>query len=221
MLRVLLHKLLHGVPQTGNGLVVLVQTDDEAVLLIVLFHVSERVETDVAEQFDARFNPPVELIWLHQFMAVEKARLVPTHVSVALRVAVDDLPLSHILPNLPGLAPVDPFRIGPVLVRDEAVVSLPRHQGGGDLLKLVVKLLVVQEDPVVIVVTVETVLDLPNRLGDVPYIRVTGQGDEGRVHTIRVGARAGRGVLWLPIKQVIRGVGRWLGGVLLGAWFLF
>lgn len=183
MLRVVLHELFDAVPEGRDGLVVLIQTQHETVLFVVLLHVSERVEADVAVQLDAGLNTPVVLKLLHQFVPEEEPGLVTAHVPVADRVTVDDLALLHVLPNLPGLLLVDPFRVRPMLRGDQTIVRLAGDERRCDFLEGIIEGLVVQEDPVVVVVAVETVLHLPDRLRDLPDVRVPGQCHEGGIHT--------------------------------------
>lgn len=121
MLGVVLHELLHAIPERRDGVNILVQTQDKAVFLIVVLHVTERIKADIAEQFDAGFHTPVEFVVHHQGVAEEEARLITAHVSIALRVTVDNIPLSHVLPSFRCLFLINPFRIGPVLGRDNTV----------------------------------------------------------------------------------------------------
>lgn len=108
MLRVVLDELLGALPQRWDGLLVLEKTKDEAVLLALLGHETERIVVNVAEELDGGLNAPVVLVVEHQFLLEEEARLEATHVTVALRVTVDDLPRAHILAHLLGLLLVDP-----------------------------------------------------------------------------------------------------------------
>lgn len=185
VLGVVAHELLHAVPQGRDGVVVFVKTEHETVLLVVLLHEAEGVKGNIAVELDAGLHAPIVLVVHHQRVAEKEARLVTAHVSIALRVAVDDLLLAHVVAHLLRLVLVDPFGVRPVLVGDDAVMRVSGNQRRGDLLELVVELLVVQEDPVVVVIPVETVLDLSNGLGDVPHIGVACQGDKCRIHAVR------------------------------------
>lgn len=111
MLRVLLHELLHRTPQARDGVVVLVQTQHKAVLLVVFFHVAEWVKADITEELNAGLHAPVVLIVQHQWVPEEESGFITAHVTVALRVAVDDLLLSHLLSDLLRLLLVDPLGI--------------------------------------------------------------------------------------------------------------
>ena len=192
MLRVFLHELLDAIPERRNGLDVLVQTQNEPVLLLVLLHVPERVEVDVAEDLDAGLNAPVPLVIEHQRMSEEEAGLVAAHVPVADRVAIDDLLLRHLFAHLLGSVLIDEVGERPVLLGNLAIMRLAGDQRGCDGLELVIELLVVQEHPVVVVIVVETVLNVPDGLHDLPDVRVTRQRHEGRVHP-RGGLRGRRG----------------------------
>lgn len=102
------HELLGAVPQRGNGLDVFVQTEDEAVLLLVFLHESERVIMDVAEQLNARFDSPVIFKLVHQRVTEEKSGLKPAHVSIADGVTIDDLSPTHIFSHGSGLSFINP-----------------------------------------------------------------------------------------------------------------
>lgn len=71
-----------------------------------------------------------------------------------------------------------------MLRRNNSVLCLSTDQSGGDFLKLCVKGLVIQEDPVIVKLAVETILDMSDGLGDVPDIRVPRQSDECSICTI-------------------------------------
>ena len=73
MLRVVLHKLLCAVPNCGNSFHILVKANYEAIQLLVLSHVAERIELDVAKDLDAGLNPPIPLIFLEQRLAKKEA----------------------------------------------------------------------------------------------------------------------------------------------------
>lgn len=184
MLRVLLHELLDAVPQRRDGLVILVQTQHEAVLLLVVPHELEGVEADVTVQVNAGLHAPVVVKLLHQWVAEKEARLVAAHVPVADRVTVDDLALAHVLSNLLGLVLVNPVRVGPVVLGNKTIMSLAGHQCGCSLLESVVEGFVIQEDPIVVVVAVEAILDLSNRLRNLPHIRVPGQCHKRSIYTL-------------------------------------
>lgn len=104
-------------------------------------------------------------------------------MAVAHRVTVDDFSLSHVLAHLFGLILVNPLGERPVLLGDFAIVSLAGDERCGDSLERIVKRLIIEKDPVVVVSLVETVLYLADRASDIPYIAVAGQGNKGGVHT--------------------------------------
>ncbi|KAK1849758.1 hypothetical protein CCHR01_07576 [Colletotrichum chrysophilum] len=215
VLGVVLHELLGAVPKGGDGLDVLVQTQDEAVLLVVLLHEAERVVVDVAEKLNGGLDTPVVVVVHHGGLAEEESRLETAHVTVADRVTVDDLALGHVLANLACLLLVNVLGERPVLLGNLAVDGLAGHKGGSDLLEGGIERLVVQEDPIVVVAAVEAVLNLANGTGNVPDIRVTGEGDEGRVHA---GTRGDAAVEVVPAGLVRgHGHGPLLGVVLLAS----
>jgi hypothetical protein len=190
VLRVVFGEILCGVPQGRNGLDVLVQAEGEAVLLLLVGHELERVVVDVAVQLDAGLDPPVPFVVEHQRVAEEEAGFVAAHVPVADRVAVDDLLLLHLLADPGGLVLVNPLRERPMLLGDLAVLGLARDERAGNSLELVAEVVVVEEDPVVVELAVEAVLDMTDRLCNLPDIRVAGQSDKGGIHA---GARCSSG----------------------------
>lgn len=204
VLRVVLHKALHAVPESGDSLDVLEQTDDEAVLLVVLLHESERVTGNVAEELDAGLHAPVVLVVQHQLVAEKESRFVAAHVTVALRISIDDLLATHLLARLFRFVLVNPFWVRPVVLRDAAVVSGTGHQRSGQLLELVVKVLVVQENPIIVVVAVEAVLDGADRLGDIPDVAVAGEGDKGGVYAF-IGFHPSYNILGLLLLDFLVG----------------
>lgn len=159
VLGVVLDELGNAVPEGRDSLEVLVKAEHEAVLLVVLVHEAERIVVDVAVELDARLDAPVVVVVHHEGLAEEEAGLKTAHVAVADTVTVDDLALSHVLANLFGLLLVDVRRERPVLGRNLAIVRLAGDKRGGNLLEGFIKRLVVEEDPVVVVAAVETVLD--------------------------------------------------------------
>lgn len=202
VLGVVLDELLGAVPESGDGLDVLVQAQNEAVLLVVLLHEAERIVVDIAEELNGGLNTPVVVVVHHGRLAEEETRLETAHVAVAHRVAVDDLALGHVLANLAGLLLVNVLRERPVLLGDLAIVSLAGNKGGGDLLEGGIERLVVQEDPVIVVAAVESVLNLTDGAGNVPDIGITGEGDEGGIH-----ARAVCNARELIPTRLVRGHG--------------
>lgn len=190
MFRVVARELLHTIPQSRDSVNVLVQTKHKTVFLVVLLHVSERIKGNVTEQLDAGLNPPVELVVLQQRMTEEKSRLVAAHVTVALRVSVDDFLLSHLLPGLLRLLLVNPFGVRPVLLRNDPVVCISRDERRGEFLEFIIKLLIIQKDPVIVVIAVEAVLDLPDRPRHIPDILVASQRHEGSINAAVRGSSA-------------------------------
>ena len=191
VLRVVLHPLLGALPQGGNSLDVFVQRQGETVLLLVVGHELEGIVVNVAEELNTGLNTPVPLVIEHQGVAEEEAGFVATHVSVTDRVSVDDLSGSHVGAHLGSLVLVNPLGERPVLLGDLAILCVSGSQGRSDLLELVVKGLVVQEDPVVVEFLVEAVLDLTDGTSNLPDIRVAGKSNKGGGHA-RAGVRCGR-----------------------------
>lgn len=183
MLRMILHEGFRAVPEGGDGVAILVQTKDKAVFLLLLCHQAERVVVDVAEQLDGGLHTPVVLIVEHELLAKEETRLEATHVTITLGVAVDDLASLHVLSDLLCLILVDPLGVGPVLLRNQAVVGGAGNERGGDLLEGLVEWLVVQEDPVVVEAAVEAILNLADRASDFPNIAIASEGNKGGIHT--------------------------------------
>lgn len=128
MLGMRLHELLGAVPQRWNGLHVFVQTQHETVLLLVIGHKFEDIIVDVAEKLDAWLNTPVPFVIHHQWLTEEEARFESAHMTVADRVSIDDLPLSHILPNLAGFLLINVLWERPMFLGDLSIVSGARYQ---------------------------------------------------------------------------------------------
>lgn len=191
VLRVVLHPLLGALPQSGDSLNVFVQRKSETVLLLVVGHELESVVINVAEELDAGLNAPVPLVVEHQGVTEEEAGFVATHVSVTDRVSVDDLSGGHVGADLGSLVLVNPLRERPVLLGDLAIFCVSGGKGRSDLLELVVERLVVQEDPVVVELLVETVLDLTDGTSNLPDVRVASKSNKGGVHA-RAGVCCGR-----------------------------
>lgn len=183
MLGVVLHKLLGALPQSRNGSRVLVQAENEAVLFALLGHHTEGVVVDVAVELDGGLHSPVVFVVHHQRLAEKEARLEAAHVTVGNRVAVDDLALTHVLANLFGLVLVNPLRERPVLLGDLAIESLAGDERSGDLFECSIKGLVVEEDPIVVVSSVEAVLNLTDGASNLPDIGISGESDESGIHS--------------------------------------
>lgn len=210
VLGVVLHELLGAVPKRGDGLAILVQAENEAVLLVVLLHDAEGVVVDVAVELDGGLDTPVVLVVEHQIVLEEEAGLESAHVTVADGVAVDNLALSHVLADLLGLVLVDPAGERPVLAGDLAVVGVSGDERRGDLLEGGIERLVVEENPIVVESTVETVLDLANGASNLPDVAVAGQRDKGSVDT-----GAGRDADQIFPSRIARGHGerKLVGGI--------
>lgn len=103
---------------------------------------------------------------------------------VAYGISIDDLSLSHILSDFPRLVLIDEVREGPVLGGYLAVRGLSRDERRGHPLELVIEWLIVQENPVIMKFPVEAILNLPDRLHNLPKIRVAGQRHERRIHAL-------------------------------------
>ena len=184
VLRVVLHELLDAVPEGWDSLNVLVKRQHERVLLAVVSHELESIIVDIAEQFHARLHTPIPLIVEHQLLLKEEARLKATHMAIRYRITIDDLPLLHILTDLLRLLLINMWRERPVLLWNLSIVRLSRNQRSSDLLERLVERLVVEENPVVVELPVEAVLDLADRAGNLPQIGIASKSDEGSVHAL-------------------------------------
>lgn len=111
-------------------------------------------------------------------MSVEEARFISAHVSVALRVAIDNLLLSHLSADIRGLLRIDKVWHTPVAFGNDTIFYSPGAHGSRDSLELVVEWLIVQEHPGVVVIPVESVLDVPYRFNDFMKIRISGKSDK-------------------------------------------
>ena len=173
------HEVAGSLPQGRDGSLVLLDGDGEGVLLVVVGHELEHIVVDVTVQLDVWLDSPVPVVVLQQRVSVEETGLEAAHVSVGDGVTVDDLLLAHVLSDLLRLVLVDPGWEGPVLLGDQTVLGGTGDHRGSDVLELLGELLVVQEDPVVLELGVEAVLDGLDGLDKRVQVSVTGQGDEG------------------------------------------
>ena len=139
---------------------------------------------DVAEELDTWLDTPVILELVHDRMAEEEAGFVSTHVPVADGIAIDDLPLSHIVTDSLSLLQVDPRWERPVLLRNEAIVCLARHERRGHFLEIIIERFVIQEDPVIIVVPIEAIFNLADGSCNLPQVRVPSQRYEGGIDSV-------------------------------------
>ena len=73
MLGVLFDEFLGAVPYGWDGLNIFVETEDKAIDLLMLGHVPEWIEPDIAKELDARFHSPVPLIFHEQGLTEEEA----------------------------------------------------------------------------------------------------------------------------------------------------
>lgn len=182
VLGMLLHESLRTIPQRWNGFHILIQAQHEAVLFLVVGHILEGIEANVAEEFDAWLHAPVPFELIHEGMPEEEPRFISAHVSIAHRVAIDDLSLRHISANLGCLVLIDKFGEFPMLVRNQAIVRFPGYQSCGQLLECLIERLVVEENPVIVVLSIEAILDMTNRFGNVPHIGIPSQRHERSIH---------------------------------------
>lgn len=162
MFRVIVHELRHAIPEGRNSIEVFIQTQNKAILLVVFLHESERVKADVAEQFNAGLHTPIVLVVQHQRVPEEEPRFVTTHVSVTLGITVDDFPLAHVLTHLFRLLLIDPLRVRPMFLWNDAIMGGTGNQSRGDLFEFVIKLLIIQEYPIIMVVAIEAIFDTPD-----------------------------------------------------------
>ena len=181
MLRVLLHEFLDTIPKRWNGLDILVQTKNKTVFLALVFHLLEWIVVNVAEELNAGLYSPVVFELVHQLVSEEESRLEATHMAVADGIAVDDLALGHVLSRLLCLFLINEVGERPLFFRNKTIVCFARDERSRDAFEIVVKRLVVEEHPVVVIIPVESILDLANRPSNLPCIGVPGECDERRI----------------------------------------
>lgn len=128
VLGVVLHELLGAVPESLDGLGVLIQAKNKAVLLATLVHDAERIVVDIAIQLNGGLNTPVVFVVHHERLSEEETRFEAAHVTVTDGVTVDDFTLSHVLAHLLGLVLVNPLGERPMLGGNLAIVCLTRDQ---------------------------------------------------------------------------------------------
>lgn len=74
----------------------------------------------------------------------------------------------HVLPDLACFFLVDPFGKGPMLLANLAVVGFSRNECGSDLFEFRIERFIVQKHPIIVIILVESILDLTNRLDYLP-----------------------------------------------------
>jgi len=70
-----------------------------------------------------------------------------------------------------------------VLFRNLTIMSLAGDERGRDLLERLIERLVVEKNPVIIVIPVEPVFDLPDGPCNLPDVRVSGQSYKSGIDT--------------------------------------
>jgi hypothetical protein len=83
MLGVSLHELFGTVPQSRNRFHVFVQTQHEAVLLLIIGHKFEDIVIHITEKLDAWLHSPVPIIVEHQWLTEEESRFKSAHMAIA------------------------------------------------------------------------------------------------------------------------------------------
>ena len=73
VLRMILEESLCSIPQGRNSLHILVQTQHETVLLLVVGHKLEWIIVDVAEKLNAWLDSPIPLVVHHQWLSEEES----------------------------------------------------------------------------------------------------------------------------------------------------
>lgn len=104
----LVDEFLGSLPEGLDSCLVLWQTNDEAVLLVIVPHELEGVEMNVTEVFYAGLYTPIVVKLKHEFVSEKESRLIAAHVPVAFRVSVNDFFSLHRLPGFRSLVLVDP-----------------------------------------------------------------------------------------------------------------
>lgn len=173
MFGVLIHKPLYHVPERGDRLHIFVQTDHKTVFLPVFGHECERIVMKVAIKVNTWFDSPIPLVIQQQRLTEEESGFKSAHKSICDRVPVNDFLFCHFLADLARFILVNPFRDGPVFLRNSSILRLSRYQGRGNFLKGLIKWLIIQEDPIIAIVPIKSVLDLADSIGNFPYITVT------------------------------------------------
>lgn len=176
---VLSHELLDAIPETRNGVLILVQRYNEAVFLFLGAHESEGVLRNVTEVLDVWLDSPVVIVVFQQVVAEEEAGFVATHMAVTDRAAVNHT--LHFLAGLGSLVLINPRRETPVLLGYFAVMGSARRQSGRDLFEFVIEVVIVEENPVIVVIAIKSVFDLMDGISDLVDVMVTSECNEGGV----------------------------------------
>lgn len=150
----------YGVPKAGDRFDVLVEADDKTVLYLVLGQEAERVEGNIAKQIHTWLYSPIVVVIHHQRMAEEKARFKSAHVAVIDGITVNDTAGAHHFSYIFGALLIDPLGKRPVLFIDQAIASPARDESARHSLECCVEWLLVEENPVIAVFSIESIFDL-------------------------------------------------------------
>jgi len=106
-----------------------------------------------------------------------------------------------------------------VIFGNLAILCFAGDKRSCDLFEGIVKLVVVEKDPVVIVLAIEAIFDLADGASDFPNIRIPGEGDKSGVHARAIAdrrrqgsGRVGGGFWGISFDRLLIARCRWLGG---------
>jgi len=109
------HEFSYVSPQRRDSSGDFVDSYCKAVYFIMVLHEQEGIKVDIAVILDARFNPPIPLVFLHEWVSEEEPRIESTHVAIRYAVPVFHPLRLHPLPGRFCLVLVDPVGLEPVL----------------------------------------------------------------------------------------------------------
>ena len=168
VLRMFFHVSLCAVPKGLNRLDIFVETQHKTVFLAIISHKFKWIIADIAEKLNTWLDAPIPFVIIHDGLPKEKPRLKATHMPVADRVPINNFLFSHLLPHLGSLILIDVIRERPMLMRDFCIVGRSRNERCRDFLESRVEWLVVEKDPIIVVISVESIFNLPNGFNDFP-----------------------------------------------------
>lgn len=124
--RMLRKKLQSLRPKSFNRLGGVINVDNETIALVIIFHVSENIVIDVAEEVDTGFYTPVPTVILERRVVVEATGVPATHLVVGVHARVLDAVFDEEIGGFTHELGVDPGGDVPVGGGDRVCMEVSR-----------------------------------------------------------------------------------------------
>jgi hypothetical protein len=124
--RMLRKKLQSLRPKSFNRFRGVINIDNETIALIIIFHVTENIVVNVAEEVDTGFYTPVPPIVLERRVVIESSGVPATHLVVGVHACVLDAVFDEEVGGFPHELGVDPGGDVPVGGGDRVCMSVSR-----------------------------------------------------------------------------------------------